>query len=115
MISLIIVPKKGEIIKYCLVVDNKSQLFSSVDVTIKVRKFPKEQDICREFFRLISDLKTVIFLIGFKSSSNLFADTHIGYDLPFIINRSNLILTTQKCRVKIVGLQTESYQINKIT
>ncbi|KAF9343360.1 hypothetical protein BGX26_005860, partial [Mortierella sp. AD094] len=63
------------------------------DLKIEVQTFVHEHTMCRNFLDAVKDFRGTKLLMGFRSSvkSNRSPKKHIGYDLPFILERTHYV------------------------
>ncbi|KAF9199337.1 hypothetical protein BGZ49_010563 [Haplosporangium sp. Z 27] len=89
---------------YSYDIDLIKKLIGETDVEIEVQTFAHEHTMCQSFVTTVNDFAGTKLLMGFRSSvdSNTSHEKHIGYDLPFILERSHFSYFTQnKSGVKL--------------
>lgn len=80
---------------------------------IQVHSMPNDRALAYEFFRILNAITNLSICIGFNSSSSMRLNSpSIGYDLPWLMNRSACTLKKNVRRCKIGGIA--GCQISKI-
>jgi DNA polymerase elongation subunit (family B) len=120
MISMYYVTKSKKIIYlYYLdqyIVDKSKVIEEFKDCEIIFKECPIDKEIAASFFDLLNSFKNYTCVMGFNSSSsfNVNKDAIIGYDLPWLIDRSHYKLDFARVSHVKNSDSASGYQYNKI-